>query len=159
MLSKKHLLYSLFRLLTACSFRRSLTTNKTYFMEETMIIRPSKRRLPGIIYFLSGAAVITILLLFASPKYTAKMRKEAYTFGYNDGKASGLTLGEASGFDRAMVEHKAITDSIAEQDSIAEVRAEEDLAKRARHQTRQSANYRVIQTETGYVVGEPIPDE
>lgn len=128
-------------------------------MKETMIIRPSKRRLPGIIYFLFGAAAITILFFFASPKYTAKIRKDAYAFGYNDGKASGLTLGEASGFDRAMVEHKIITDSLAEQDSLAEIKAEEELAKRSRRQTKQSANYRVIQTETGYVVGDPIPDE
>ncbi len=128
-------------------------------MEETMIIRPSRRRLPGIIYFLSGAAVITILFLFVSPKYTAKIQKEAYEFGYKEGKASGLTLGEASGFDRAMVERKIIADSIAEQDSIAEAKAEEDLAKRSRRQTKQSANYRVIQTETGDVVGDPIPNE
>ncbi len=130
-------------------------------MEETdvQIVHPPKTRLPGIFYILIGIGISLLAFLFAWPKYTAKIRKEAYIFGYNEGKVNGLTLGEASGFDRAMVEYKAVADSIAELDSLAEVKAEEELAKKMQRRTKKPANYRVIQTDTGYVVGDPIPDE
>jgi flagellar biosynthesis/type III secretory pathway protein FliH len=60
---------------------------------------------------LLGVALMVALFMAVVPKNMDQARQEGYDHGFKEGKASGMTLGIASGYDKAVVEQRAREDS------------------------------------------------